>query len=90
MGNWVDFGVWSHVGFTGGLVELALGSGAKSIFKNGCWARLAAITAVKARYGALCYAGGTVQQHATAQHAQAEAKDDWRFDDAFREREEDA
>jgi hypothetical protein len=33
------------------------------------WARLAVITAVGARYGALCYVGGTAQQHAAAWHA---------------------
>ena len=54
------------------------------------WARLAVITAVEARYDALCYVGGTAQQHAAARYAQAEAQDDWRFDDAFRQREEDA
>ena len=54
------------------------------------WARLAVIMAVEARYGALCYVGGTAQKHAAARHAQAEAQDDWRFDDAFRQREEDS
>jgi hypothetical protein len=45
---------------------------------------------VEARYDALRYVGGTAQQQAAARHAQAEAQDDWRFDDAFRQREEDA
>ena len=53
-------------------------------------ARLAVITAVEARYDALRYVGGTAQQQAAARHAQAEAQDDWRFDDAFRQREGDA
>ena len=53
-------------------------------------ARLAVITAVEARYNALCYVGGTAQQNAAARHAQAEAQDDWRSYDACRQREEDA
>ena len=48
------------------------------------------ITDAEARYGALCYVGGTAQQHATARRAQAEAQADWRFDDASRQRKEDA
>jgi len=40
------------------------------------WARLDAITAVKARYGALCNVGGTARQHAAARHAQAAAQGD--------------
>ena len=54
------------------------------------WSRLAVITTVEARYDALRYVGGTAQQQAAARHAQAEAQDDWRFDEAFRQREEDA
>ena len=45
---------------------------------------------MEARYDALCHVGGTAQQHAAARYAQAEAQDDWRFGDAFRQREEDA
>jgi len=51
------------------------------------WARLAVITAVESRYAALGYTGGTAQQQAAAAHAQAQAKDDWRDDSAYRQRE---
>jgi hypothetical protein len=51
------------------------------------WARLAVITAIETRYAGLEYAGGSAQQQAAALQAQAQAQDDWREDDAYRQRE---
>ena len=50
------------------------------------WARLAVITAVESRYEALGYTGGNAQRQAAATHTQAQAQDDWREENAFRQR----
>ena len=50
------------------------------------WARLAVITAVESKYEALGYTGGNAQRQAAAAHAQAQAQDDWREENAFRQR----
>jgi hypothetical protein len=52
------------------------------------WARLAAITAIEARYAGLGNAGGSAQKQAAAFHAQAQAQGDWRENGAYCQREE--
>jgi hypothetical protein len=49
------------------------------------WAHLTVITAVESFYAALGYTEGNAQQQAAAVRAQAQAKDDWRDDDAYRQ-----
>ena len=48
------------------------------------WSRLAVITAVASRHGALRYVGGSAQRQAATQHSRAQEQDDCRFDSAFR------
>ena len=53
------------------------------------WSRLALITAVEVRYSALRYVGGSAQSRAAQIHGQYQGREDWRFEEAARQREQD-
>jgi hypothetical protein len=53
------------------------------------WSRLALITAVEVRYNALRYVGGSAQSRAAHIHGQYQGGEDWRYEEAARQREQD-
>jgi hypothetical protein len=53
------------------------------------WSRLALITAVEVRYNALRYVGGSAQSRAAHIHGQYQGREDWRYEEAAHQREQD-